>query len=446
MKRFKTLVIAVVSTVILFLGGLFAWSKYAATRPTSDFAAEVAVSWFDLELQFIRDTSGFTPPVASRALGYLGVTVYEAVVNGMPEYQSLAGELNGMPAMPQIDKGKQYSWPLVANSALAEVTRSLFSHTANTNKEKIAALENRLRQQIDVKQTVAARSEEYGKRVAAAILEWESKDGGHEAELRNFPTDYVPPAGDAYWIPTPPLHLKAMLPDWGNTRTFVAASENCQVPPPLAFSKEPGSPFYEQGREVYETVKNNTDEHRNIALFWADDPGSTYTPPGHWVFILNQFVQEHDIPLDKAAEAYARVGISVADAFIECWKVKYTHNVVRPITYIQKHIDKTWNQAGISDPVITPAFPEYPSGHSTQSAAAASVLTELFGDNVAFTDHANDWRFYESRSFSSFNEAAEEAALSRLYGGIHYKSAIENGLTQGRCIGDAVNAVDFRKK
>ncbi|HXF64981.1 MAG TPA: vanadium-dependent haloperoxidase, partial [Caldilineaceae bacterium] len=145
------------------------------------------------------------------------------------------------------------------------------------------------------------------------------------------------------------------------------------------------------------------------------------------------------------AEAYAKLGIALADAFITCWHTKYVYNVLRPLTYIQQVIDPTWNTPEITDPVTTPPFPEYTSGHSVQSAAAAAVLTELFGQDYAFVDHTHDALGYAPRTFGSFAEAANEAAISRLYGGIHYRSAIEQGLLQGRCIGGKVNRLQFRE-
>jgi membrane-associated phospholipid phosphatase len=162
----------------------------------------------------------------------------------------------------------------------------------------------------------------------------------------------------------------------------------------------------------------------------------------HWISILNQILAGHPT-LDVAAVAYAKLGIAVADSFIVCWHNKYIYNVVRPITYIQKVIEPTWNMPDVADPVVTPPFPEYTSGHSVQSSAAAAVLTSMFGDNFAFTDHTDDALGYPPRSFPSFTTAAEEAAISRLYGGIHYRAAIENGLAQGRCVAEKVLALHF---
>ena len=177
-----------------------------------------------------------------------------------------------------------------------------------------------------------------------------------------------------------------------------------------------------------------------IALFWSDDPGTTATPPGHSASILTQTLRSQNSSLATAAVGYARLGLAVCDAFIECWDSKFRYNLLRPISYIRQYIDQGW---GNPLPLTTPPFPEYTSGHSVQSGAAATVLTATFG-SIAFTDHTHDARGLPPRSFSSFEAAAQEAAISRLYGGIHYRAAIERGLEQGRRIGAAVVALPLR--
>jgi hypothetical protein len=178
-----------------------------------------------------------------------------------------------------------------------------------------------------------------------------------------------------------------------------------------------------------------------IALYWADDPGLTGTPPGHSLSILSQVLVQQGSALGVAAEAYARVGLAVADAFIACWWTKYEYNLLRPITYVHEVLaDPAW-----ITPVNTPPFPEYTSGHSVQSAATAQVLTGLFGE-MTFTDHTHGELGLAPRTFTSFFAYAEEAAISRLYGGIHFRSAIELGIEQGKCIGERVNALQFRSE
>jgi len=223
-------------------------------------------------------------------------------------------------------------------------------------------------------------------------------------------------------------------------RTFVISSgAACEPGPPPLYSEEETSQFMVEAQEVYETASNLTAEQLTIAQFWADNPGQTGTPPGHSIMILTQILETEDANLEIAAEGYAKLGMAVADAFIACWWTKFEYDYLRPITCIRDLIDPNW-----LSPVSTPPFPEYSSGHSTQSGAAAQVLTGMFGD-MAFTDHTHDSRGMAPRSFSSFFEFADEAAISRLYGGIHFRSAIELGVDQGSCIGEEVSALPFKK-
>ena len=407
----------------------------------SDDAA-VATEWFALVLDLVKDSPGFTPPVASRAFGYMGVTLYEAVAPGLDGYQSLASQLNGLGVMPTPEPSQSYHWPSVANSALASISTRLFGSASPEAQAKIEALELKFAHRFALQTGVAtfAASVEQGRAVADAVYAWSSTDGGETGYARNFPKDYPPPTAPGLWVSTPPGYATAMLPGWGGNRPFLATSNDCQVQPPLAYSEDPASAFYAEAREVYQTVKTLTPEQREIARFWADNPGETATPPGHWVAIATNFLKEGGYSLEKASVAYAELGVALADAFIACWQAKYQYNLIRPISYIQKVIDADWNAAALTDPVVTPPFPEYPSGHSVQSAAAAWVLTDLFGE-TPFTDHSHDRDGFAPRTYTSFMEAAQEAAISRLYGGIHYRAAIENGLEQGTCIGRKVVAL-----
>jgi hypothetical protein len=263
--------------------------------------------------------------------------------------------------------------------------------------------------------------------VADAVLAWAATDGF--TTFNNCP--YTPPVGPGLWVPTPPSFTPNPLqPCWGQLRPLVlASSDECAPPPPPAYAADPSSAFYALALEVYNTDLHLTEEQTITALYWADNPGVTGTPSG-------QFARHQSLSLMAAAEAYARVGLAVADAFIGCWQTKYTDNLLRPVTYIQAVIDPTWLPL-----LVTPNFPSYTSGHSTQSGAAATVLTDMFGvvtfTDTLFTDHGLVPP-QAPRTFTSFEEAAEEAAVSRLYAGIHYPPDNDNGLAQGQCIGQVI--------
>ncbi|MEY4698084.1 MAG: hypothetical protein RIT14_2512, partial [Pseudomonadota bacterium] len=290
---------------------------------------------------------------------------------------------------------------------------------------------------------VIDRSAAYGRALADHIIAWSATDGGAVITNMGFPHEFPLGGTPASWVPTGPIaqQQRPLLPDWGKVRPFaMPAGATCHLPPPPAYDETPGSAFYLEAKEVYDTTRALTDEQRLMARFWSDDPMLSPTPPGHWISILLQISNRDGLDIATRTDALARLGIAVADAFIGCWYSKFEYDLLRPVTYIRRVIDPKWETV-----LITPPFPEYPSGHSTQSGAAATVLTALFGEDFAFDDATHAADGLPVRSFPSFQAAAEEAALSRLYGGVHFRAAIEQGLTQGKCIGAYAAALVTRK-
>jgi len=410
----------------------------SAAKQTADHPATFATDWLNLIVERVK-AEGYSPLVASRIYAYSGVTLYEVVVPGMPDHQSLAGQLHELPALPQPAPGARLDWPAVASAALAGLSKDLFPNASAASLLAFRDLysnHNLSRIRANVPRQVLIDSRAHGNRVADAILAWAATDG--YATTRNQP--YVPPIGPDQWVPTGgstnPLPLE---PFWGSLRTFALPSvQTCAAPPPVAYSEDPESAFYQEALAVYQAGVDNTAETRLIAHFWADNPRQTGLPPGHSLRITTQQVQ--DLDLASAAEAYALVGIAVGDAFISCWYEKYLYNLLRPETYIQRFIDPTWRPL-----IATPPFPEYTSGHSVQSGATNVVLAALFGDGP-FVDSTHAARGLAPRPFDSLTAAFEEAAISRLYGGIHYPMGIDDGVPQGRCVGQAVlDEVQTRK-
>jgi hypothetical protein len=415
----------------------------APAPPASTFDSSIPRAWFDLALILARTTPGFTPPVASRAFGYQGLTLYEAVVPGTPGHRSLRGIVNGLVVLPELEAGANAHWPSAANAALAYIVRALYSNTSEANKAAIQALEeeNAAALLASAGPEAHLRGVAWGREVAEAVFAASFGDGGHEGQLRNFPESYVPPVGPGLWVPTS-AQLIPLQPYWGSNRPFVlpVGNPNAAVDPgpPLAYSTDPGSTFYADALEVRDVGDGLTAEEQLIADYWSDG-GGTITPGGHWISITTQVLEAENSSLADAAHAYALVAMAISDAFVSCWRTKYQYNILRPVTYIREVIgDATWSPF-----LTTPPFPEYSSGHSTQSAAASTVLAGLFGASYAFTDktHVNATPSYAARPFASFDAAATEAATSRLYGGIHYRTANERGLAAGRKIGTAVLAL-----
>ena len=420
------------------------------TRTADSYSAAVATEWTSLALSLTQQTPGFSPPVAARAFGYLGLALYESIVPGMPGYTSLAGQLNELSSLPVAQPDEPLHWPTVANASLATMTRMMFSNATAENKGRIDQLERLLPlkygQDFDPNTytpEIINRSNSFGKLMAMAILTWARTDGGHEAwgPLRRNRANYVPPSGAGRWAATTPAFAKPLLPYWGENRPFALKSvEDCPAPPPPEYSEEANSAFYKSAQEVYNISNAATQEQRQFALYWADDTGKTPTPAGHWSFIANDLLTTRKANLAEAAVTHARLNIAMADAFTACWATKYAHNVLRPVTYVQGSFDSNW----VPSLMTTPPFPEYPSGHSVQSSAAASVLNEIFGANTTFTDNTHNDRGWGPRTFPSFNAAANEAALSRLYAGIHFRFGIEGGQVQGKCVAAKALALKFK--
>ena len=422
-----------------------------AAKSTKAYSAGVATEWFTLALQLTQQTPGMSPPVASRALGYLSLSLYESVVPGMPEHTSLAGQLNELESLPWAQPDEVLHWPTVANASMATMTRMMYSNASTENKARIDLLERSIPlkygQDFDpltLTPEITNRSESFGRLMAMAIMTWARTDGGHEAwgPLRRGAQTYVPPSGEGLWVPTPPTFTPPLLPRWGQVRPFALRTANaCPTPVPPVYSEEPSSPLYKQAQEVYKVSTQATQEQRQFALYWADDPLKTPTPAGHWAYIGNDLLKQRNGNLAQAAQSMMQLNLAMADAFIAAWHTKYSTNVVRPVTYIQVAIDSNWVPALMH----TPSFPEYPSGHSVQSSAAATVLSSLYGASTSFVDNTHNDRGWGPRTFPSFTQAANEAALSRLYAGIHFRAGVEGGQVLGRCVGEKVLALKFKR-
>ncbi len=235
--------------------------------------------------------------------------------------------------------------------------------------------------------------------------------------------------------------VKATEPYWGSLRPFVLADGDvCAPPPPPAYSEERGSAFRIMAEQFHDSVKSLTPAQKEIALFWADNPVATGTPGFHWISVVNQMVTRRSLGAEAAVELYTLTSLAIADAFIGCWREKYRSNVVRPVAYVRRTMDPSYQTV-----IPTPPFPEYPSGHSVQSGAAVHVLIALLGDTVAYADSTQMDIGQPARRFANFSAARTEVAMSRVYAGVHYMPAVVDGLTQGECIGRRVQALKTRR-
>ena len=384
----------------------------------------------------------FSPPVSSRVFAYPNIAAYEIVALNNTKYNSLSGQLKGLTPIPTPDTTKTVNYQLSALVAHMTLSRKLIF-----SEDKYDVLIDSLYTSWEQKNPeVFNASKSYGLRVAEHIALWMDKD--NYKQTRTMPKFTVDTDDPQRWQPTPPSYIDGIEPHWNKIRPFVidSAQQFKPIPPP-AFSMEEGSAFYKEVKEVYDiskriTAEGDTSEEVAIAQFWDCNPyvsvtrghlmfaTKKITPGAHWIGIAKIAARKTNADFDKTVFAYTKTSLGIADAFISCWDEKYRSNLIRPETVINQYIDENWQ------PVLqTPPFPEYTSGHSVVSGAASAVLTSIYGDNFAFDDDTEIPYGIPIRSFPSFNKAAEEAAISRMYGGIHYRAAVEVGIKQGKELG-----------
>ncbi len=380
----------------------------------------------------------FSPPVASRVYAYPSIASYEVMAAFREEYRSLSGQVKDLNKPPMPDTTKSISMSYASVHAFNTVAKALIF-----SEDKMDDFQLELEEYYKTKgltQTSIEQSQAYGEKVAQHILGWSQSD--KYGETRSYPK-FDLNEDPSRWKPTPPGYFDGIEPHWREIRPFVIKSaDQFAPPPPTPYDMSEGSTFFKELMEVYEVGKAADQEQREIASFWDCNPfvmnvtghvmhaSKKITPGGHWMGITGLVAKKDSADFAKSSMSYALTSIALADGFISCWDEKYRSNLTRPETVINETIDEDWL------PLLqTPPFPEYTSGHSVISRAAAVALTSIYGDNFQFDDTVEIEYGLPMRSFDSFYEASEEAAVSRLYGGIHYRPAIEYGVVQGEQVG-----------
>jgi hypothetical protein len=387
----------------------------------------------------------FSPPVASRIFVYPNIAAFEIIAQNNSKYISLQNQLKGLDSIPKLDPKSGVNKNVAALVAHMELSKQLVF-----SEEMVEVFRDSLyKQWKEINEKEFEISKEYGLKVAERVKKWMNKD--MYKETRTMPKFSVYANQPGRWQPTPPAYMDGIEPHWNEIRTLAIDSASQFKPiPALPFSLDKNSPFFKEVMEVYNTnllmkKKGDTCEELKMAQFWDCNPyvsvsqghmmfaKKKISPGAHWMGITKIACEISKADFDKTVYAYTKTSISMFDGFISCWDEKYRSNVIRPETVINQHIDEDWK------PVLqTPPFPEYSSGHSVVSTACAAVLTSIFGDNFAFEDNSELPFGLPNRRFKSFDAAAKEAALSRFYGGIHYRAAIENGMIQGNNVGNYV--------
>ncbi|SEK57791.1 PAP2 superfamily protein [Chitinophaga rupis] len=410
-----------------------------AQRPAPDLSNQVQPAVWNITMVMLHDV--VNPPAAARYYAYCTAAAYEIVAQHNSSMPQTAGFIKSYPVITISGAKDDYNYEAAAVYAILEAGRLMLPSGFMLEAQQAKLLNTFKKEKLS--QKIIDHSVAVAKEVVPQIINWSKKDHYNQLSAR---VRYTPKKGDEYWYPTPPAYIEAVEPHWKTIRPMVIDTCNAFAPaPPVPFSKDSGSAFYNLSKEVYEAGIHPKQEELVIAAFWDCNPFAVstaghmavgfkkITPGGHWMNIAGIAAKKAKLDFDRTLLLHTITAVTEMDAFISCWDEKYRSNRIRPETYINRYIDVNWK------PLLqTPPFPEYTSGHSVMSTATAQVLTYLMGDQFSFTDNSEEMFEIRARSFTSFMQAAAEAAISRLYGGIHFRDSIENGATQGKNIGDNI--------
>jgi len=395
------------------------------------------------ELNTIVMGNNFSPMVASRNYLYAAVAGYEVIAAANPEkFNSLAGQLRGFPVMPKASSAQKINFNLAALLSYCKLGESV-TFPAGSMKYWVDSLKQ-LALDHGMPTDVMENSVAFSDTVSSVIMDWSKQDkylqtrGASEYNVNDSP---------GRWIPTPPAYSPAAEPHWREIRALVLDSVNQFMPdPPYPFNvTSPSSPYYREVKLIEKTGDSLSPEQAWTADFWDDNPfklnvsghlmfgSKKFSPPGHWMGIVGIAAMKSGADFQQTGYAYAKTSIALFDAFIQCWNIKYIYSTIRPESVINKYFDANWRPH-----LQTPPFPEYTCGHCTISASAAEVLTNIFGDNFAYTDSTELEFGIKSRSYTSFRNAAMETRDSRFFGGIHYKYCCDRSHVMGRELGDLI--------
>ncbi|MEJ7589722.1 MAG: vanadium-dependent haloperoxidase [Ferruginibacter sp.] len=381
------------------------------------------------------------PPLAARFFSYTCLAGYEILSQNDKKFKGMHGVLNNYPEIKKPDSVELANYQLAALLAMMETAKNM-----QPSGKLLAAFEENFLDSCSkagFDEDVLGQSKNYAVSISQQIMGYAKADAYNKISNRQR---YTPLKTDGYWYPTPPGFMAAVEPYFNTVRPFTLDSANQFIAvPPVPYSVKKNSPFYKLTAAVYQEGNALPDEHRAIAAFWDCNPFAIQdgghlqygfkkiSPGAHWLGITGIACVDGKKNFNESMQIYTSVCVGLMDAFISCWDEKYRSNRIRPETAIRKLIDPQWV------PLLqTPPFPEYLSGHSYISSASAIILTHYFGENFSYTDRVEVPYGLPPRAFKSFRQAAEEAAISRFYGGIHFMDAIVEGQRLGIKVGSLV--------
>ncbi|MEN9371853.1 MAG: hypothetical protein RLZZ390_828 [Bacteroidota bacterium] len=385
--------------------------------------------------------NNFPPMIAARNYAYANIAAYECIVAGDSSLTSLAGRIQHMPVMPTVKPGTVIDYPLASLLAFVKVGNAVTFPEGSMMSYYDRLLD--MADSLGVPNGIVKNTVSFSDSIAKAILAWSK--GDNYAKTRGAPRFAINDSVGR-WVPTPPMYATGLEPHWKTIRPFALDSASqCMPGRPPVFSLEKNTVYYQSLLEVKNTVDSLSEEQKHIADFWDDNPfkmnvsghvmfaTKKFSPPGHWMNIVGIAAHKAKADFTTTVYAFAMTSIAMFDGFISCWDEKYRSKYVRPETVINEKLSGDWHPY-----IQTPPFPSYTSGHSTISAAAAEVMTSIFGNEISFTDTSLLEFGIANREIKSFRDAAREASISRLYGGIHYRFDLDSGSAMGKRVGTLV--------
>lgn len=415
--------------------------------------------WLKEAHKLTKNTVGFTAPVSARAYAYLTLAMFESNVFNDSKNESLCNQLNDFKRtvwLNSLKSSQSIDKAIIANRTSYKVISYLYRAMPKANQLEIKSLYDSINkeclsivyyqssQELSMKLPVDELLL-FSDHLADEIITYSKSDGADNSFRNNYPTSFDAPKCIECWTKTTPGYLSSLLPYWGNNRQFLKnshlSSVGCEL---FEFSSDSTSSLYKDALGVYENSKSDNKSFETIAEYWDDSPGYSGTPAGHFFSIATQLVKNKDLKIKDALKFYVTLGISMNDANIICWRLKYQYNFIRPISYIHRYIDPYFNTR-----INTPPFPEFPSGHSYQAGSAVAVFKYFFGDDMQIIDYTHSLRsdiVGDLRDFEGFDEMGEEASISRFYGGIHFKKTLDISLFYGKEMGKyVINHLKFEK-
>lgn len=396
----------------------------------------LATQWYECATWCMEQHASIVDPIAARIYAYMGITLYQALVPGMPQYRSLEGNITGLEGLPFPDtSGNRYHWALVANAAIAELLRQMLPPSEQTRRRidslEAANIAQRWLAQLDT--AMRERSVRYGRELAARIVAVAGNDGGERAWEKLFPPDYQLPPVPGVWAPTAPDQAPVpLLPQWASVRFLVARDTAIEAPP--EYSTDTGSAFFRAAKQVSLRRNTLTEIQLDDARYWADPFGRAPTFPAHLMRIATQLVRSGPYRMGFGAVLYLRLGLAMHDGYVLAWKAKYRYPLLRPETYIRRVLNPAYQA-----PIPSPPTPEYVSDHALIAAAVIAILQDAFRtpfpEIERITDRTHAVRGMLDRDYRNLEELRADILSAEQLSCTQYDFSIAAGELYGQRLG-----------